>query len=150
MGFLKNPNSTNKQYLHVSRITSDQSSVGTNVDLIYNSKLSGNIPFNTTTGVGTLTAGKTYKITVSNSFQTFSNTTGGYVSYAIVDAADNTVLSPVTETLPPTNTSSNISGILEFIYSPTENKNIKVRTQACDGTCKLRYAVYSGMTIIQI
>ena len=138
-------------YLSVQRTGSEQSGVQSGTDLIFNTKNSGNIAFNTTAGVASLSAGKTYRITVSTSWLNFSNTTGGYVQFSVVDAISNNAISTAAEGTPVTQTGSTASSpIIDFIYTPSSNQTIKTRSLNSNGTANMRQSPYSGMTITQL
>lgn len=106
------------------------------VDIIWNSLTSGNIPLNTTTGVFTLTAGKTYimraLLDVSSTFS------GNWVNYAWVDAATNVQIpgSSMGASVGVEQTSGTPGNSSEAyaIYTPTTNQTVKVRSVTAAGT----------------
>ncbi len=105
-----------------------------NTDIVFNTVVSGNIPLNTTTGVFTLTAGKTYWLD-SNLVQSANNAN---LAWDWVDATTNLPLSGVvggsssTIVAPATLASISMPGqrIGSRYYTPTTNQTIKVRTAA--------------------
>lgn len=142
-------------YLEACRITSDQTLVTTNTDLIFNGGVIGNIPYNTTTGVATLSAGKTYELIGEPSFITFSDTTSGYVTYEWVDASTNNTLNTlgyycgnaVANTVTAAQANSPIARV---IYTPTTNQTVKLRIRGASGTATFRSATGSKITIKQL
>jgi len=119
-------------YLNVARITSDVTGMGQNSDLIFNSIVSGNIPYNTTTGVATLSAGKTYELIGEPAFTSYSDATGGFNTIDWVDATTNVSLLPNFQSVgilvPSTRTVPECDNIeIHAIYTPTTNQTVKLR-----------------------
>ncbi|WP_412476484.1 beta strand repeat-containing protein [Flavobacterium sp. TBRC 19031] len=112
---------------------------GTN-DLILNTNTGGNIPYNTSTGVYTLTAGKTYHLYFEGRFTSWSATDAMNISW--VDATTNTPIYDISAR-PQTNISTNGANSVcnvEFIYTPATNQSIKIRTALGSGTAILSSA----------
>ena len=109
-----------------------QTAVGDNRDLIFTQNFGGNIPYNTSTGVFTLAANKTYLFQA----QIRSNTpsaAGNYIEYGFVDATTNVLLINGTQTITSSTTSTAGFGsnpVINFIYTPTTNQTVKIRTTA--------------------
>ena len=107
-----------------------QSAVGDNRDLIFPTNFGGNIPYNSTTGVFTMSANKTYLFQA----QIRSNTpsaSGSYIEYGFVDATSNVLLINGTQTITSSTTSTAGYGsnpVINFIYTPTTNQSVKIRT----------------------
>jgi hypothetical protein len=124
--------------------TTNSAALTTGSDVIMTNLAAGTIPYNTTTGVFTLTAGKTYRLTFKGEMNSFSNTTAGYESVAWVDAATNTALTPYGQArfVPSTATGTTFSGnpLADIIYSPTTNQTVKLRITAGTGTAVLKAA----------
>lgn len=115
-------------YISVSTIY--QSSVGVNKDLIFTSNNGGNIPYNSTTGVFTLSANKTYLFQAQIRANTPS-VDASYIEYGFVDAATNALLIDGTQTITASTTSTSGYGsnpVINFIYTPTTNQTVKLRT----------------------
>jgi hypothetical protein len=118
------------EYVSVSTIS--QSSIGDNRDLIFTSNNGGNIPYNTSTGVFTLSANKTYLFQAqirSNG----ASADGNYIEYGFVDATSNTLLVNGTQTITSSTTRTAGFGsnpVINFIYTPTSNQTVKLRTTA--------------------
>jgi hypothetical protein len=150
-GFLPSTGQT-VDTLSLSRTGTNQSGVGSGVDIILNNVVAGNIPYNTTTGVVTLTAGKTYKLDSSLYFESFSSSTG-VVIYSWVDATTNTQLvsSQSGYVLPVTHTAqAALNPSLTMIYTPSADQTIKLRGLAGGvGTASL-WATRSSVTIQQL
>jgi tetrahydromethanopterin S-methyltransferase subunit B len=125
-------------YVSVKRSTSNQTGIVVNTDVIYNSISSGNIPYNTTTGVFTLTAGKTYNLFASSKIRNDgTGSAGRYVQFEWVDSVSNTALTGLKQGVSIMSTSTlNESGTDNAggIYVPVSNQTIKVRVTGADGT----------------
>ncbi len=117
---------------YVSVSTISQSSIGDNRDLIFTSNNGGNIPYNTSTGVFTLSANKTYLFQAqirSNG----ASADGSYIEYGFVDAISNTLLVNGTQTITSSTTRTAGFGsnpVINFIYTTTSNQTVKLRTTA--------------------
>ncbi len=115
-------------YVSVSNIY--QTGIGVNRDLIFTSNNGGTIPYNTSTGVFTLSANKTYLFQA----QIRSNTPSAdanYIEYGFVDATTNTLLVDGTQTITTSTTSTAGYGsnpVINFIYTPITNQTVKIRT----------------------
>ena len=116
------------EYVSVSTIS--QSSIGDNRDLIFTTNNGGNIPYNSSTGVFTLSANKTYLFQAQIRANTPS-ANGNYIEYGFVDATSNTLLVNGTQTITSSTTSTAGFGsnpVINFIYTPTSNQTVKLRT----------------------
>ena len=145
----------NTDYIHVGRITSDQISVGAGSDVIFNSMVvSSGISMNTSTGVFTLTAGKTYRLFGSVGFVGFSSATGWFI-YQWVDATTNAALDTsgisvgVAEALNRDVNEFNATSA-NLIYTPSTNQTIKLRITDGNGTTTIRSSIGTKTTIEQI
>jgi len=140
-------------YLHAKRINSNQtisSGSWSNRDIILNG-YEGNIPYNTTTGVATLSAGTAYKITAGLGILAGGNY---LIQYSLVDAVTNAVISPVIEMVQSSNNTFNVSApTLNFIYKPSVTQSVKLRfgggTNMQSGE-SIRFELLSNLTITQI
>ncbi len=115
---------------YVSVGTIYQTSVGVNKDLIFTNNNGGNIPYNTTTGFFTLSANKTYLFQAQIRANTPS-ADGNYIEYGFVDATTNSLLVDGTQTITTSTTSTSGFGsnpVINFIYTPTANQTVKLRT----------------------
>lgn len=130
-----------KQTLYARRITSNQA-VAANQDIVLNSS-TGNIPYDTTTGVISLTAGVEYSFFVDLSVSSITN---GVAQYALVDALTNASLSPLTEIVSSNNTGTISSANLVFSYTPTTNQNVKLRCLVNSFT--IRFDVSSSLRVV--
>lgn len=132
------PTSPTKQRLYARRTGTEQTlTAGT--DCIFNTKYGGDIPYNASTGVFTLEAGKTYRIMVTASM----NTTG-YVILRAVNAATNAVAPDSNQAIwmdvnPSTTTwhESSAGPLLAYI-TPTTTGGYKIRATSVSGTSALR------------
>jgi len=146
----------NTDYINAGRITSDQTSMGVNNDIIFNyANVSNGISLNTSTGVFTLTANKTYKLFAELSFSNFSDLANGYIIYDWVDATTNTrldtsgVSAGVGEHI-NRNTNEFNATSTTLIYTPTTNQTIKVRIVEAAGTVTVRAGIGTKATIEQV
>jgi len=146
----------NVDYINAGRITSDQTGAGSGNDIIFNyANVSSGISLNTSTGVFTLTANKTYKLFAELSFSNFSDTANGYIIYDWVDATTNTRLATtgigagVGENI-NRNTNEFNATSTTLIYTPTTNQTIKVRIVEAVGTVTVRAGIGTKATIEQI
>ena len=104
--------------------------VGGSQDLIFSSNFGGNIPYNSTTGVFTLSANKTYLFQAQVRVNTAS-ASGNYIEYGFVDAISNVLLVNGTQTITSSTTSTAGFGsnpVINFIYTPSSNQTVKIRT----------------------
>lgn len=141
-------NGQSVDYVSVSTIY--QTAVGDSRDLIFTSNNGGNIPYNTTTGVFTLSANKTYLFQAQVRANTPS-VAGAYIEYGFVDASTNVILVNGTQTITTSSTSSAGFGsnqVINFIYTPTTNQNVKLRTTT--GSAATQSIVSGTANITQI
>lgn len=139
-----------KQRLYARRTGSEQSlTAGT--DCVFNTKYGGSgIPYNTSTGVFTLEAGKTYRV-----FVTASINTEGYVILHLVSASNNAVTSDnnraIWMSVTPSNTNwkeSSAGPLLAYI-TPTTTQGFKIRATSVSGVSALRHN-YCALEIMEI
>jgi hypothetical protein len=145
----------NVDYINAGRRTSDQTSAGNGSDIIFNSSIvSSGISLNTSTGVFTLTAGKTYKLFAELSFSIFSSNVG-FIIYDWVDATTNTrldtsgVSAGIGEAINRDTNEFNATSTT-LIYTPTTNQNVKVRIVDALGTATIRADIGTKAIIEQI
>lgn len=135
---------------YVSVSTIYQTSIGDNKDLIFTSNNGGNIPYNTSTGVFTLSANKTYLFQAQVRTNTPS-VNSSYIDYGFVDATTNAMLVNGTSTITSSTTATAGYGsnpVINFIYTPTTNQTVKLRTIA--GTNGTQSVVSGTANITQI
>jgi len=136
--------------------SADDAGIGINTDIIFDTQIYANgIAYNTSTGVFTLTGGKTYELFANINWGTFSDLSGGYLLYQWVDATSNTSLvasgsvaglsEPINRN---TNESTNTS--LKLVYTPTANQSVKLRVYAGSGTATARGTIGSYASITQL
>lgn len=139
-----------KQRLYARRTGSEQSlTAGT--DCVFNTKYGGSgIPYNTSTGVFTLEAGKTYRV-----FVTASINTEGYVILHLVSASNNAVTSDnnraIWMSVTPSNTNwkeSSAGPLLAYI-TPAVTEGFKIRATSVSGVSALRHN-YCALEIMEI
>ena len=145
----------NTDYINAGRTTSDQTSMGNGSDIIFNGSIvSSGISLNTSTGVFTLTAGKTYKLFAELSFTIFSSNVG-FIIYDWVDATTNTrldtsgVSAGVGQAINRDTSEFNATSTT-LIYTPTTNQTVKVRIVDANGTVTVRADIGTKAIIEQI
>ncbi len=115
--------------LHRDGATGNQTGIKTDVDIIMDNSRGNGIAYNTSTGVATLKAGKTYRLWAT--FAVFSLESADTVAIEWVKASDNTRLAGEGhETrIRPANAASNGSNAntIEVIYKPTVDTDVKLR-----------------------
>jgi hypothetical protein len=133
----------NNQYSSVT-LTSNQviGSPGTPTNIVFQSA-TGTVPYNTSTGVWTLTSGVTYNLTAVLAVTGASN----YLGYQWVDSVSGTALSTALgfATLATTQVSS---VPLSIVYTPNTNQTIALRN--VNGQYASVIANYSWATVTQI
>ncbi|MEQ1849704.1 MAG: hypothetical protein ABL890_03895 [Candidatus Peribacteraceae bacterium] len=124
-------------YVNVIRTGTNQTGIGAGSGVIFNTVVGGNIPYNTTTGVFTLTAGKTYELDAT--LQMRGNGAGGTNRYALynwVDADGGTNLTNIQDgvtLLMTSDLNQGPSSAAKGIYTPTTNQTIKVQIGPTNG-----------------
>lgn len=128
-----------KHRLYARRTGSEQSlTAGTTC--VFNTRYVGSgIPYNTSTGVFTLEAGKTYRV-----FVTASINTEGYVILRLVTASNNAATADNNQAIwmsvNPSNTNwkESSTGPLLAYVTPTTTQGFKIRATSVSGTSGLR------------
>lgn len=138
-----------KQHLFAYRSGSNQAlTAGTNC--VFNTKLSGNIPYDTSTGIFTLEAGKTYRVMVEGSVYT-----SGYVILQLVDAETNNIINTIARGIWMDVNSSTTSwhessaGPLKTYVTPTAKRGYKIRATSVSGESSLR-ASYVSLEVAEV
>ena len=143
----------NTDYIQAGRITSAQtvSNAATPQDVIFNTTIATNsaIAQNTSTGVFTLTAGKTYELEAQLTYATMA-ANSNYILFTWVDATTNAALetsgTSVGSIVPTSwgsqagNPNSSYGAISKVIYTPSTNQTVKVRITAGIGSG----SIYAG------
>ena len=120
----------NTDYISVTNTTGSSANygaTGASRDVILDTNLtSQGVTYNTSTGVYTLIAGKTYRITSTIGWY---NTTPGYINFNWVDSSTNTAINSITITQANNNWATGQIDPLtaDFIYTPVTNQSIKMR-----------------------
>jgi hypothetical protein len=141
-----------KQYIGTNR-NMDQTNVGLQSVIIMNtiSTPTTAIPYDTNTGIYTLTAGKVYQLTAHLAWGSFSDTANGFLTYGWMDST-NTILSTTAmgvvypDTRSPNQTSQPVA---YGIFAPSNTAYVKLRVVANTGTATLSYS-FSYVSIIEI
>jgi hypothetical protein len=122
-------------------------------DVIFDTILGGTIPYNTTTGEWTLTAGKTYQLEARLRLY-FSGSSSDGIVYQFVDAVTNIALPGISaDQLVTSFVNSNSSSIetTSAIYTPTVTQNVKLRIVGTVLTPSAQLqAGYSGAIVKEI
>ena len=142
-------------YIQVYNAT-DDTGLTTNSTIIFDTQVSGSgIPYNTSTGVFTLTVGKTYELYANVNWNTFSDASGGYLVYQWVDATSGTALLPglsgagLAEAI-NRNTGESISPTVKIIYTPLTNQTVKLMITSASGTATARGTIGTNAQILQL
>lgn len=134
-------------YVSVSRTGSDQT-VNTNSVIIFNTINGGNIPYNTSTGLFSLTAGKTYKliggVSISN-----GNNTAKEVNFVWKNAAGDALGSKGELLSPSAAVDAAGNGIAYAIYTPTSNTTVSLIV-SYSSTSTILWQNYTFASIEQI
>lgn len=121
-----------------------------NSDIIFNTLQAGNIPYNTSTGVATLSGGSTYRISVVLSIANIEAS----LSVALVDSVTNSPICPAVEYLPTVVQAATASASnIDYIYTPSTNKGVKVRVTAAGALVSgadVRSDAQSCMVIVKL
>lgn len=134
-----------------ARRTGTEQPLTAGTDCIFNTKYGGSgIPYNTSTGVFTLEAGKTYRV-----FVTASINTEGYVVLRLVTASNNAVIADNNQAIwmsvNPSNTNwkESSAGPLLAYVTPTTTQDFKIRATSVNGTSGLRSS-HCALEIMEI
>ena len=137
-------------------VTTPINNITTNTDLIFDTPRGGSgIGYNPGNGIFTLAANKTYELYAAPEFNSFSDTTNGYLTYEWVDATNNTTLvnsGAVAGIAIPINRNTNEAptAVIKLMYTPTTNQTVKLRVTGATGSATLRGGAGSYVRIIQI
>jgi acetyltransferase-like isoleucine patch superfamily enzyme len=111
-------------YVSVSRTGSDQT-VNTGSTVVFNTINGGNIPYNTSTGAFSLTAGKTYRISASISLSNGNSTVSE--CNVIWKTATGDLLTNKAEVLSSSHSTNAVgNGNVSIIYTPTVNTTVSL------------------------
>jgi hypothetical protein len=136
----------NTDYISVTNATgtsANYGATGASRDVILDTNLtSQGIAYNASTGVYTLTAGKTYRITSTIGWY---NTTPGYINFNWVDSSTNTAINSITITQANNSWATDQIDPLtaDFIYTPVTNQSIKMRVY---GSSNNTFSIMGGGT----
>ena len=140
-------NGQSVDYVSVSRTGSDLT-VNSGDVIIYNTKNSGNIPYNTSTGFFTLTAGKTYKLIASVSLSN-GNTAAKEVNFIWKNAAGDELGAKGELLSPSANVTASGSGVAYALYTPLINTTVALYVNY-SSTNTILWQNYSFASIEQI
>jgi hypothetical protein len=129
-------------------VQSSGQTVATGNTIRFNTTLSGNIPYNSSTGNFTLNAGKTYRLTAYATLDV-SSSAGAELNF-VWRNADNTEIGNYALLLAANSTINAAGqGIVDVIYTPTTNTTVSVYVNWAGGTVALRGG-YTYATIQQV
>jgi hypothetical protein len=114
----------------------------------YNTTLSGTIPYNSSTGNFTLTAGKTYRLTAYATLDV-SSSAGAELNFVWRNAANAELGNYALLLAANSSITAAGQGIVDVIYTPTTNTTVSVYVNWAGGTVALRGG-YTYATIQQI
>jgi hypothetical protein len=109
-------------YVSASRTGSDLT-VNSGDVVVFNTKNSGNIPYNTSTGFFTLTAGKTYKLIASVSLSN-GNASAKEINFIWKNAAGDELGAKGELLSPSANVTASGSGVAYAVYTPLINTTV--------------------------
>ncbi|WP_412464288.1 beta strand repeat-containing protein [Flavobacterium mekongense] len=136
-------------YVYVTRTTPQTISV--NSDIIFNVNNSGNIPYNTSTGVFTLTAGKTYRLSFNGYVYAFDSANGdAYIEW--VDSSNASLMSGTGASFLSNNLTGNDQDgkpTSDIIYTPGTNMSVKLRVTYL-GAATVGYLAGSNVIIQEL
>ena len=135
-------------FMHATR-SSSQSSVASGDDIVFNSvKASSGVTLNTTTGVFTLEANKTYELEASL-YASYSSANGSMI-YEWVDSSNASLSGTVGVGLPQSSsTAASQQTVAKAIITTTSSKQVKLRITIAGGTLGIASA-RSYARIVQI
>lgn len=138
-----------KKLLFAYRSGSDQPlTAGT--DCVFNTRHSGDIPYDTNTGIFTLEAGKLYRVEVAGSLYT-----GGWVILQLVNAETNSIVNTIARGIwmdvNPSNTNwhESSAGPLKTYFIPSATRGYKIRATSVSGESSLR-ASYISLEVQEV
>jgi hypothetical protein len=142
----------NTDYISVGNNGAAQNVAASGTDIIFDTNIaSSGIGYSTSTGVFTLTAGKTYRITSEIAFQQYS--ANGYLLVQLVDGSSNTAINTQVVSYPYNSGFNEVNNpVSDIIYTPTTNQTVKFRiTGGSSGlTAQQRGGGFSRAVIQQI
>lgn len=121
-------------YLPVSQ---DNVQIGVDVNFVVDNGRTKNMTYSGNTV--TLKAGVTYELNTVIRTYSFSNTTGGFADFILVDSSNNPLgWSSAAATAPPSNTNQfSTNSTIIGIIKPTSDVTIKLRCVLGNGTCSV-------------
>ena len=138
------------EYISVRR-TATLSISNTSQPVLFTTIDGGNIPYNSTTGIFTLTAGKTYLLRGSGAS---THSAGNNSVWGWYNESASTNIGAQVQLLPPTNgANEGTPGIAETVFTPTTNTNVSFRFLSGNNITYLGGQTYGAMpwaTITQI
>ena len=124
----------------LAELTGNQAAVGLNTDIIWNSqvvKIGTNIALNIATGVFTLQPG-TYELEAQLRAQSFSLSTGGFLTLGWVDSSNVAIQNSAAVLLPTTNTSGDATqSTAKTILVVTTQTDVKIRVTNNNGNAAI-------------
>jgi hypothetical protein len=136
------------QTLDYVSVQSSGQTVVTGSKIMYNTTLSGNIPYNSSTGNFTLIAGKTYRLTAYATLDV-SSSAGAELNFVWRNAANAELGNYALLLAANATITAAGQGIVDVIYTPTTNTTVSVYVNWAGGTVALRGG-YTYATIQQI
>ena len=138
----------NSSYISAGRAAT-QASVGGTSDIVFDTvHASSGITLNTSTGVFTLEANKTYWLAASVNFNTFSEADGG-IAYEWVDSSNNALNGTDAVVIRYATANTSQQPVATAIVSTSSSTGVKLRTNSATGTASV-VAGRSSASILQI
>lgn len=138
---------TQKSYLYVRRSTN--TTITTNQNVVFNTKVNGTVPYDVSNGSFTLTKGKVYRITAKVFFD-FKTT--GWVKLQVVDSDTGTFPTEAYNMAYCTDVAGtwheSPGGLLDFIIIPTSTRYFYVRVTGTDGGSGTTYTLRDASTMV--
>ena len=129
-------------------VQSSGQTVVTGNTIKFQNTLAGNIPYNSTTGNFTLTAGKTYRLTAYATLDV-SSSAGAEIDFVWKNAAGDKIGNYAILFSENSNLNASGQGVADIIYTPSANTTVSVYVEYVAGTIALRGG-YTNAIITQI
>ena len=129
-------------------VQSSGQTVVTGNTIKFQNTLAGNIPYNSTTGNFTLTAGKTYRLTAYATLDV-SSSAGAEIDFVWKNGAGDKIGNYAILFSENSNLNASGQGVADIIYTPSTNTTVSVYVEYVAGTIALRGG-YTNAIITQI
>lgn len=135
---------------YISVQASSDLTITASTSVKFNTTLTGNIPYDASTGFFTLSAGKTYRISGFISLAGGAITSSGAEAITVWRTSSGSNIGNYAQILSAnTNYNSNGQGVTDFIYTPTTTTTVSLYVTSITGTVGFRGG-YTSATITQV